>query len=99
MEELSFADFRKNQVIRDLILILTSRVGNKVEYSNLANTLGISRETLSKYISFLESTYLIKLIRPYSKNKSTEISKTPKVYFCDCGLVNAFAKVSEGALF
>ena len=59
----------------------------------------MSRETINNYVAFLESTYFIFLVRPFSRNRDSEIRSTPKFYLCDTGLVNQFARVSEGALF
>lgn len=47
----------------------------------------------------MEGTYFIKTIRPYSRGRDTEIRKAPKVYLCDSGLPNHFAKLDEGTIF
>lgn len=99
LEVVQLGDFRKLNVIRDLILLLIERTGSKLDVQKLSKELGVSRITIDNYISFLESTYFIKLIRPFSRNRDAEIRSTPKFYLCDSGLVNQFAKVSEGALF
>ena len=99
LEVLRIGDFRRNNKIRDLILLLMQRVGSKLDIQKLSRELSISRPTLYQYISFLEDTYLIKTIKPFSKGKDIEVRKMPKVYICDCGLVNNFAKLDEGALF
>lgn len=99
LEVLRLGDFRRNNKIRDLILLLMQRIGTKLDIIKLSRELSISRPTLNHYISFLEGTYLIKTIKPFSKGKDIEIRKIPKVYLCDCGLANNFAKLDEGALF
>lgn len=99
LEVLRLGDFRKNEVIRDLILLLLERVGAKLDINKISSELGISRITVKQYISFLEGTYFIKLVRPFSRNRDAEIRKMPKVYLCDSGLVNHFSKISEGNLF
>jgi len=99
LEILRIGDFKRNNKIRDLILLLMQRVGSKLDIQKLSRELSISRPTLYQYISFLEDTYLIKTIKPFSKGKDIEIRKMPKVYICDCGLVNNFTKLDEGALF
>ncbi|KQC14742.1 MAG: hypothetical protein APR63_13520 [Desulfuromonas sp. SDB] len=98
-EIIQMSDFRKNNKVRDLILLLMERVGSKLDYQKLSSILGISRPTLYNYISFLEQTYFISLVKPYSSGKDTEIRKAPKVYLCDVGLLNNVAKVSRGHLF
>lgn len=99
LEILRLGDYRKNDVIRDLILLLMSRIGSKVDVAKLASELGISRITLKEYLGFLEGTYLIQLVRPFSRNRDLEIRKVPKVYFADSGLIHHLAKVQEGSLF
>jgi len=54
---------------------------------------------LYDYLSFLEGTYFIKMIRPFSKWRSTEVRKMPKVYVCDTGLSNHFARLDESHFF
>ena len=98
-EVLALGDFRKNEVVRDLMLLLMQRAGSKLDVSKLASELGISRITLTEYLAFLEGTYFIHLVRPFSHNRDAEIRKTPKIYLCDSGLLNQLARVSEGALF
>lgn len=92
-------DFRKTGAVRDLMLLLMERSGSKLDIQKISKELSISRETVYSYVSFLENTYFIKLVRPFSRNRDSEIRGMPKVYICDCGLLNRFAKVSEGVLF
>jgi predicted AAA+ superfamily ATPase len=99
LEVRQIGDFRKTNVVRDLMLLLLERTGSKIEIQKLSGEMEVSRETIYNYISFLEGTYFIKLVRPFSRNKDVEIRSTPKFYACDSGLVNRFARVSEGTLF
>ncbi len=95
----SLADFRNISIFRDLVFLLIQRVGSKLDISKLASTLGTSRQSIYSYISFLENTYFISLISPYSTNVDREISGTKKVYLCDTGIINLFGKVDEGSIF
>lgn len=99
LEILQLGDFRRNEVVRDLMLLLLQRVGSKVDIQKISKELGISRPTLMVYISFLEGTYFIKTIRPISRGKDSEIRKMPKVYACDTGLANHLAVLDMGRLF
>lgn len=99
LEILQLGDFRKNEIVRDLILLLMQRLGSKLDVQKLSKELGVSRQTLNVYLAFLEGTYFIKTIRPFGKGRDTEIRKTPKVYICDTGLANHFARLDPGALF
>lgn len=93
------ADFRQINAFRDLILLLMQRVGSRIEISKLSVEIGVSRETVYSFLSFLEATYFAYFIRPFSRNVDKEVSGSRKVYLCDNGFLNNFAKISTGALF
>lgn len=99
LEITQLGDFRRNDTIRDLMLLLMERIGSKLDIQKLSRELGVSRPTLNDYVAFLEGTYFIKAIRPFSRGKDTEIRKAGKVYVCDCGLANCLARIPEGSLF
>ena len=97
-EIINLADYRKNKKIRDLILLLADRVGSQLDIVKLASELGITRTTVYSYLSFLNSTYFIHLIPPYSKNAHREVSGSQKVYFCDNGILNIITQLNKGQL-
>jgi len=99
LEVVQLGDFRKTSIVRDLILLLMQRAGSRLDIQKLASELGVSRPTIYEYLAFLEGTYFIQLIKPYSKNRDVEIRGSEKVYVCDSGLLNNIAQASEGALF
>jgi hypothetical protein len=69
-----------------LIETLAAQSGNLLNVNELANTVGLSKPTIEKHLFLLENTYIIKLVRPFSKNIRSELFKTPKIYFYDSGL-------------
>lgn len=95
----NLADFREIKALRDLILLLMQRVGSKLEITKLSSEIGVSRETIYSFLSFLEGTYFVHFAEPFSRNVDREISGGKKVYFCDNGILNYFSKISEGSLF
>jgi uncharacterized protein len=99
LEVLQLGDFRRNEVIRDLMLLLMQSTGSKTDIQKLSRDLKVSRPALYEYIAFLEGTYFIKTIRPFSRGRSTEVRKMPKVYVCDTGLANHFARLAAGHIF
>ena len=88
-------DYKLNNLIKGLAL----QIGNLVEYQDLSRLSGYSFAALKKYLNFLEKTYVCHFVRPFYKNKRTEIVKNPKVYFFDTGLrnviVNDFRSFNE----
>ncbi|MAG44702.1 hypothetical protein CL633_02330 [bacterium] len=99
MEVKQLSDFKKINKFRDLMLLLLERIGNKLDVQKLSQELGISRSIIYDYLSFLEDTYFIKLIRPFSKSRDVEIRSVPKIYVCDSGLANNLGQISRGSLF
>ena len=98
-EVLSLAEFRRIKAFRDLMMLIMRRAGSQIDISKLASEVGVSRPTVYSYIYFLEATYFIDLISPFSRSVDREVSGTKKLYVCDNGILNQFGRVSEGAMF
>lgn len=85
-------DVRKISQIRDLTLfrrfvkLCAGRVGQFVNYQNLAGDAGVSHTTAREWISVLEATYIVFLVPPLHANISKRLIKSPKLYFHDVGL-------------
>lgn len=94
----SLADFKDTTKLRDLILLLIPRVGSRIEVTKLATSLGVSRETIYSYLSFLEKTYFISLLSKFSGSIDRQAAGTQKLFLCDVGMVNNLGKASEGQL-
>lgn len=72
-----------------LVELLASRVTGGINYSNLAQDLQVTPDTVKSWINLLESVYEIYTIRPWFKNVSNSIRKQPKIYFWDWSAVAA----------
>ncbi len=77
------------RAFRRLLGLAASQIGDLVNFSNLAEILGISVNTVASYLSILEENHIIQLVRPYVGGKRAEITSRPKIYFTDNGLRNA----------
>ncbi len=95
----NLADFRDMSKLRDLLLLLTARVGAKVEIAKLAVSLGVTRDTVYSYLSFLEKTYFIRLVPRFSRSPDRVTSGGKKVYFCDSGIAQTLGQLSDGQIF
>ena len=73
---------------RKLATLLSVQQGGLVNIQELASTLGLNRGTVTKYIYYLEETFVIKRLTPFFSNPRTELSKMPKIYFADAGMRN-----------
>ncbi|GAF89957.1 unnamed protein product, partial [marine sediment metagenome] len=70
-----------------LLEVLASQSGQMLNVTELSNTCGIAKQTVERYLFILESTYVLKLVAPYSTNLRSELFKMPKIYFYDSGLM------------
>lgn len=74
------------RVFRKFMQLCAGRVGQLLNISDLAMYCGINQRTAEKWISILESSYIIFLLMPHNENFNKRITKTPKLYFYDTGL-------------
>ena len=95
----NLAGFRDNDNLKKLLFLLSARVGSKPEVGKLAESLGVSRQTVYQYLTFFEQTYLIHLVRPVSGSRDVQIRVLPKIYFGDTGILNRIGQISLGQLF
>jgi len=84
----------KERAFENLVRVLASQVGNLVNRVELSSTLGINEKTLKKYLYFLEKTFVVNLVNPFFRNARKELTKSPKIYFCDLGLL----RLAQGRL-
>jgi len=82
------AEVKDLEKFNSLVKFLASQTGELVNVNELSNTLNIARQTVEQYLFILESTYIIKLVRPFHKNIRSELSKMSKIYFEDLGILN-----------
>ncbi len=94
-------------LLKRLLSLLALQIGSLVSIHELATTLGISRETVVRYLDLLEETYVIFRLPAFSTNPRKEINKSQKIFFWDTGVRNAligdfasvYARTDIGALW
>ncbi len=69
-----------------LLQLLAARCSQILNLSAFSSELGIAVNTIKRWISILEASRIIFLLQPYYQNLSKRITKSPKIYFLDCGL-------------
>ncbi len=74
--------------VQRLLYMIAAVHGNLLNYSNLANSIGLSLMTVRNISSFFEKSYLIRVLQPYFTNIGKRLVKTPKIYFRDSGIIN-----------
>ncbi len=84
-------DVRNLRQVGDLTLFqnflraLAARSAQLVNLSDLSRDLGVALNTTKAWLSVLEATYQVFVLRPYFANVGKRLVKTPKVYFTDVG--------------
>jgi predicted AAA+ superfamily ATPase len=66
---------------------LAARSAQLLDLTSLGRDLGIATNTVRAWLSVLEASYQVVIIRPYFANIGKRLVKTPKVYFTDVGLL------------
>ena len=75
--------------------LCAGRVGQLLNMSSLSNEVGVDMKTIKSWISVLEASYIIFLLRPHYKNFNKRVVKTPKLYFYDTGLACSLLGISS----
>jgi predicted AAA+ superfamily ATPase len=65
--------------------LCSGRVGQLLNYDQLASETGVSNKVIKTWISVLEASYIIHLLPPYFENIKKRVIKSPKLYFYDVG--------------
>lgn len=76
-------------IMNDLLRLLAYQVGSEVNYSELGRSLGISNDTVKRYVDLLEKAFIIFRRNQYRRNQRAEVGRLRKVYFTDLGIRNA----------
>lgn len=74
-------------LFRRFLTILASRVGTEFVASSISAELAVDYKTIQSWMSILETSYTAFLLHPFYRNIGKRLTKTPKVYFYDIGLV------------
>jgi len=84
--------------------VLAARTGQMLNYTDIANEVGVSVNSIKSWVSILVSSNIVYLLQPYFSNLNKRIVKTPKVYFLDTGLCSyltnweTFETLERGAM-
>jgi len=86
---LSLENIRNSDKLMDLLRLIAFQIGHEVSLNELGNQLGMSKNSVEKYLDLLEKTFVIKKVRGFSRNLRKEIVKNSRYYFLDNGIRNA----------
>ena len=85
---LEFENIRNSSKLLDLLRMLAFQIGNEVSLAELGTALGISKNTVERYLDLLSKVFVIYRVQGFNRNLRKEITKSSKWYFYDNGIRN-----------
>ncbi len=86
---LSIDGLKNSAKMKDLLRLIAFQMGNEVSYDELGKQLGMSKNTVEKYLDLLSKVFVVYRLGAFSRNLRKEVTKAGKWYFYDNGIRNA----------
>jgi uncharacterized protein len=86
------------RVFQNFLELLAARAGALLNLNEIAKECGISFTSARRWLSLLETTRVVYLLRPYHRNITKRVVKSPKVYFTDTGLLAYLLRYPSAAV-
>lgn len=81
-----------------LLSLVAARTGGLLNYAELSRSFSIPQTTLKRYLSLLETTFLVKLLPAWSANLGKRLVKSPKILMTDTGLLSHLMGIDDKRL-
>ena len=85
---LAFENIKNSDKILSLLRLIAFQIGSEVSIQELGSQLGMSKNTVDKYLDLLTKVFILHKVSGFSRNLRKEITKSSKWYFYDNGLRN-----------
>ncbi len=86
---LVYESIKNSQKIFNLLRLIAFQIGGEVSFQELGKQLGISKNTVEKYLDLLSKVFILHKVEGFSRNLRKEITKNSRWYFLDNGIRNA----------
>ncbi len=83
------------RLLNNLLRMLAHNTGSLWNAANFAKSLGLTSPTLKRYLEYLEGAFIIDVLEPFHSNVKKRITKTPKTFFKDTGLLHSLLKIAS----
>jgi len=83
------------RVIRNFLLMLAGQNGGIWNAESYARALGITGNTVKRYLAFLEGAFLLRQLNAWYINAGKRLVKSPKIYIRDSGLLHTLNRVQS----
>ncbi len=91
----SLAQVGDLEAFRRFVLLCAGRAGQLLNLSALGNDAGISHETARRWLSMLETSFIVYRLQPHHQNFRKRLIKSPKLYFVDTGLLCYLLRIED----
>jgi uncharacterized protein len=81
--------------INRLLQMLAINNGQQFNSSRIGESLSVSHNTIRNYLDFFEKSFLVRTLRPYLLNLNKRLTKSPRVFICDSGLLHALLEIEN----
>jgi predicted AAA+ superfamily ATPase len=81
--------------LRRFLMMCAHNQGQLMNYSKLAESLGLTHPTIRRYVDLLEQTFILRTLSPYEVNVKKRLVKSPKVFVRDSGLLHQLLAISD----
>lgn len=88
-------DVKNIYSFRKLLNVLASQTGQLLNYNSTAKMLNIDQRTVKSWINILCASYVCFLVTPFYRNINKRLTKTPKLYFYDTGLLSYLLEIES----
>lgn len=78
---------RNLTLFEKFIRLCAARSGQLLNITNLGNDAGVDQSTVNQWLSVLETSFIVARVQPHHNNLSKRVTKSPKLYFLDTGLL------------
>lgn len=86
---------RDRHAFASFVSLCAAHSGMQLNQAEIATAIGVRQSTVTAWLSVLEATYLVKVLRPYERNFGKRMVKRPKIYFTDTGLACRLLHISN----
>ena len=86
---LVYENIKNSQKLFNLLRLIAFQIGSEVSLQELGSQLGISKNTVEKYLDLLSKVYILHKVEGFRRNLRKEITKNSRWYFLDNGIRNA----------
>ena len=86
---LQFENIKHSETLVRLLKAIALQIGNEVSFRELDNIVGLSVETVQRYLQLLEMSFVLFSLPSFSRNLRNEIARSRKFYFYDLGVRNS----------